>query len=211
MVGRDDRLLWCRQGAVLLEVDGAGQDLDPGGSGIAGACGQIAVAAHDEAGTRHQAVDLVAQQAPHQGISGLVVVVEDGVIEVQHVGNAIVQKPFFQPEGQVGQQLLLDPEQVEAPAACDGGHLQDAPGQQLQAFQIDALPAIHAFQVVIVEQREVFGLDAGLMQHGQVLKGPDAGGSSLSVVTGQQRNSGHGKRGLSGLAVRAEGMRHGLA
>ncbi len=48
--------------------------------------------------------------------------------------------------------------------------LRHAPGQQLQALQIDALPAIHACQVVVVEQWEVFGLDAGLMQHGQVLK-----------------------------------------
>src|SRR6266853_125714 len=100
-------------GRVCFDVHYCGHDLDATGAYIATARSNVFVPCHDERRAAHDAIMLAAEYASHPRAPVQVVLVEDGVVVIEHVGNAGWKDGPLEELGQPRQYFLFQPDYID--------------------------------------------------------------------------------------------------
>ena len=172
----------CRIG-VMIEVDHRRQHFDPACTGGARSLGEVVIAGGDEGCAGHQAVDLVAVERSHRGRTAQVVVVEDGVVEVDDERLAR-QQSALEPGRSPGPELLLQPPDATLARRCQRSR---ARGVATQDIDCNAFSGVLVLKVATVEQALTLDLPIRqqLRQWRAVLLEAHAGRRAGVVVAGQ--------------------------
>jgi hypothetical protein len=140
------RLVDVRWGGarVALEVDHGWDDFHPPGPGRVRPFGEGGVPGNHGRSATHGAVDLGAEQGPDRPRRMPIVAMEHGIIEIDQDRPPGARDESLQPVRYPGQDLVVDPQEVEP--ACAGRS-----GQALDQSHEGARSALSPGGVVVLE------------------------------------------------------------